>query len=245
MLMESLQQGGIGASRITGAPPADGEPFAVWGQRWLAAEIIPAAYAERRPFWHLDNGYYDPAGGFRSGYYRMTYRGLWPVLIPNPPAIRPLRAGRPKLRPWRTTGGHILVALPGESYGVSIGLNMPAWIAGIRDHIRPYTDRPILWRPKGCRRKLSADLLGAWALVTHSSNVAVEAVLAGYPVFVAATNPAAPVGNLDLSALERPQTPERGRWLASLLAQQFTVEEMANGAARPLLEMVRRQVDGV
>jgi len=77
-----------------------------------------------------------------------------------------------------------------------------------------------------------------WALVTHSSNVAVDAVIAGVPVFVEPTSPAAPVGNLDLAKMENPNMPERGPWFDSLMAQQFTVDEMRSGLAREYMQMV-------
>jgi hypothetical protein len=85
---------------------------------------------------------------------------------------------------------------------------------------------------------LADDLRNCWALVTHSSNVAVDAVLMGIPVFVAPTCPAAPVGNLDLAKLETPDMPDRARWFDSLMAQQFTVDEMRSGLAKEYLQMV-------
>jgi hypothetical protein len=89
-----------------------------------------------------------------------------------------------------------------------------------------------------------ADLTDAWALVTHSSNVAVDAVLCGVPVFVAPTSPAAPVANLDLKTMKAPLMPQRGAWLASLLAQQFTLDEIRSGFAKQMMDQVVAQVDG-
>lgn len=230
------------AHLILADPPDDGEPFIVWGQKWTALRAIPKALQENRPFYQFDNGYQQPGRGRNSGYYRITYRGLAPVLLKDPP---PRANGLGiSLKPWRKEGKHIVFALPGHGYGQSIGLDMPAWVDEM-DRILPnVTDRPIIRRPKDSRQSLASHLHDAWALVTHSSNVAVDAVIAGVPVFVAPSSPAAPVGNLDFADLENPAMPEREQWINSLMCQQYTLQEMTNGLAFHFLEMVRKQVDG-
>lgn len=240
MLMDAVCRGWPQARAVSGEPPDDGEPFIVWGQMLLAEKIVPAARAAGRPWWHIDNGYVGSAGGRSSGFYRITYRGLTPADLPSPPAPR---AGLPVpgLRPWRKEGRHILVAVPGPNYGRIVGQDMGPWTASIVDRLRALTDRPIRVRQKGGHTPIETDLLDCWALVTHSSNAAVDAVIRGIPAFVEPTNPAAPVANLALSDIEAPATFERVRWLHSLLAQQFTVPEIAAGVAYRNLIAVRDQ----
>jgi hypothetical protein len=195
-MMEGLARG-IPGDRVTvGVPAAGRAPFAVWGQEWLALRVLPDAIAASRPFWHLDNGFHRPAGGSPHGYYRITYRGMSPVLLRNP---EPRPALRVTMRPWRKDGRHVVLALPGETFGRAIGLDVPGWIATIEARLRAATDRPIHVRPKYSATPLAGDQRDAWALVTHSSNVAVDAVLAGIPVFAAPTSP-----GVDLSWLTRP-----------------------------------------
>lgn len=228
---------------ITGMPPDDADPFVVWGQLWTAAKAIPLAYAARRPFWQIDNGYYLPAAGGGPGYHRVCYRTLWPISLKGGSRERAKAIG-PKFAPWRRTGRHIVFAIPGQGFGRSIGLDMPAWTGAALEKIQKATDRPIIVRPKNSNTPLALDLKDAWALVTHSSNVAIDAVLAGIPVFVAPTSPAAPVGNLKWDNLESPEMFNREDWWVSLMSQQFTRPEMANGTAYRYLSMVREQVDG-
>lgn len=224
---------------IEGPPPDDGNPFVVWGQLWLARDVIPRAYAERRPFWQLDNGFYKSARGGVVGYYRLTYRGLSAIMLERPGAPRiPIR-----MQPWRQDGKHIVFAYPGQNYGSSIGLNMPVWTRDTALVLDAISKRPIIRRPKECGRPLAQDLRNAWALVTHSSNVAVDAVISGIPVFVAASSPAAPVGRTDF-VLDEPVMPNRDPWWASLMAQQFTMQEMADGTAVRFMRMIQEQVDG-
>jgi hypothetical protein len=75
----------------------------------------------------------------------------------------------------------------------------------------------------------------AHALVTHSSNVAIEAVCLGTPVFVSQASAAAPVGRTDLEAIESPSYPDRASWLAHLAYNQFTFEEIGDGRAWRML----------
>jgi hypothetical protein len=223
-------------------PPDDGNPFVVWGQLYSALRLIPQALKTGRPFWQLDNGFWQPGRGGNGGFYRLNYRGLSPILMDEPSAQRGFY-GSPLLKPWRKTGKHILLAFPGDGFGRSVGLDMTQWAEDMKRILPTKTDRPIVVRPKKCGTPLAKHFDDCWALVTHSSNVAVDAAIAGVPVFVAASNPAAPVGNLDLEDLENPVMPARKKWLYSLSCQQYTIEEMKNGTAYEFMSMVRKQVD--
>lgn len=240
MIMRALARG-IGrhdARVVIGEPPDDGNPFVVWGQEWLTLRIVPQAIASGRPFWHIDNGFWQPGRGTTRGYYRLCYRGMTPVSLPD---TMPLREGI-HLQPWRQDGAHVLLAMPGIHFGLSLGVNVGAWCETIGQELRRHTDRPIAVRARDSRRPLAEDLRGAWALVTHSSNVAVDAAIAGIPVFVAATSPAAPVGRTDLD-IEAPAMPDREAWLRSLASQHFTPAEMQAGYAWKWMRRIATHVD--
>lgn len=245
MLMRGLAVGferlGKPYQLVVGPPSDDGEPFVVWGQEWLAERILPAAIRSGRPFWHIDNGFWEPGRGRtdRSGYYRLTYRGMTPILLPQ---TLPLREANIALQPWRMQGDHVLLAMPGIHFGRAIGIDVERWCADIQPRLRAWTGRRIIVRPRDSNRDLAEDLAGAWALVTHSSNVAVDAVIAGIPVFVEPTSPARPVGRLDLH-IEYALTPDRDHWLRSLASQQFTLAEMQDGTAGQWMERIAKIVD--
>jgi hypothetical protein len=79
-------------------------------------------------------------------------------------------------------------------------------------------------------KPLSADLVGAWALVTHSSNAAVEALLEGVPVFCTAPCAAYRMGRPDVAAIEAPALPDdREQWAWNLARAQWTLAEMKSG----------------
>lgn len=230
---------GFGGRTCLGAPPDDGEIAVFWGQLWTALAEIPKALAQGRPFLHIDNGYVDPARGGPTGYYRLTYCSPSPIFWPDAPRSRIRRT----MQPWRQNGRKILVGVPSEHFGRAWGLDMRDWIGTCIRNLRQHTARPAEVRhKKQTVPALAQHLTGAWALYTHSSNVGVDAVLAGIPVFCAPTCPAAPVGNLDLAAIERPAMPDREPWFNSLMAQQYTVDEMRSGLARDYVAAVINQV---
>jgi hypothetical protein len=241
MMMEALAVGmGRRDCRIlVGEPPDDEHPFVVWGQDWLTMRIVPEAYRQGRPFWTIDNGYWQPGRGTIRGYYRFCYRGMSPVLLPKTPDLR-----QPSvvLKPWRRDGRHVLLAMPGVHFGMALGIDVEGWVEWILPELRRHTDRPIRIRARDSREPLAADLAGAWALVTHSSNVAVDAAIGGIPVFVAPTSAAAPVGRTDLE-IEEPVMPGRKGWLSSLASQHFTIQEMRSGIARTWMQRIAMQVD--
>ena len=82
--------------------------------------------------------------------------------------------------------------------------------------IRSRSDRKIIIRRKPQAGQniipLSEQLLEAHALVTHSSNVAIESVIAGVPVFVSPSSAAAPVGQTDFNLIESPKYRLETRW---------------------------------
>lgn len=229
---------GTGGRICLGAPPR-GEAFVVWGHRFLSETIIPRAIADGTPWWFIDNGFYQPARGGTAGYYSLTYRSLAPIMFDAPDMGRLAIT----MAPWRRERhGYVLLALPGRYYGQMLGFDMKAWSEMMRAKIRKYTRRQVVIRDKKkCRRPLADDLAGASVVVTHSSKIAVDAVIAGVPAIVAPTNPAAPVASTNLADIEKPKMPERERWWASLMAQQFTLEEMRSGLAAAAMSAIVEQ----
>lgn len=222
-------------------PPDDGRPVVVWGHLWTSPAIVQQCERSGTPYWFIDNGFWSSARGGPSGYYRMTYRGLHAQFLRN---MQP-RLDREQME-WRTRGDHVLLALPGEHYGEAHGINIWDWTLEIRPKIRQHTSRLIKVRSKN-RSPLVEDLRNAWCLVTHSSNVAVEAARYGTPVFVEPGASAEPIGSTDLSRIEDPHLPDmatRMEWWRSLMCQQFTISEMAAGVAWRYMEIIRRHADG-
>ena len=109
----------------------------------------------------------------------------------------------------------------------------PSWVAGHPEDAIPVANTVF----SGPDVKLDKLLPDCWALVTHGSNAAVEAVVAGVPVVVVSDGACAaqPMAGRDLQKdVYHPKFPkddERRQWAADLCWLQWTIEEIASGAA--------------
>lgn len=155
-----------------------------------------------------------------------------------------------ELKPWRSSGEHIIIAGSSLKYHAFNGLDHPTVYAeDIVRKIRKRSERPIIYRPKpswtGAVPVAGAsysrhperiqDLLhGAHALVTNGSNSCFEAVVAGIPCIVLGEAVASPISSITLKDIESPvlaSENDRIQWCADLAYCQWTLSELASGEA--------------
>jgi len=161
-----------------------------------------------------------------------------------------------ELRPWNQTGN--LIVICGQHDNSEQWRNLPRmsnWIEQQIREIRKYTNKPILVRPhprnnigfdenkfSNVKVRLpkrdyrtyddtdfKATLEATWAVVNHSSNPAMEAVIKGVPVFVSESSLCHDVGNLNLSDINKPAMPARHRWANQLSYTEWFEDEIENG----------------
>jgi hypothetical protein len=206
----------------------------VWGVLRGSESIIAKAKAQGIHFYYIDHAYFDRGHG---NAYRITRNGYEAVRVRKSPSDR-LEKLNLSIAPWRKSGRSIIVCPPTEFFANAHGC--PNWLEETLEKLRMETDRPIIIRDKPKKgesfQPLAEALLDAHALVTHSSNVAVEAACLGTPVFVAPTSAAAPIGQTDFGLIETPRYPKRDGWLAHLAYSQFTLEEFRNGQAWKIMQ---------
>ncbi|MGH7026610.1 glycosyltransferase [Brevundimonas sp.] len=205
----------------------------VWGVLRNSDRVVAAARAEGRDFFYTDHAYFG-----RGHYlnYRITRNAHEAGQVRDCPPDRAKALGL-ELSPWRRGDSTILVCPPTQYFMDAHGC--PDWLNETLATLRACTDRPVEIRgkpvPGDPSEPLESALGRAYAIVTHSSNIAVEAAVAGVPVFVAPTSAAAPVGETDLTRIEQPARPDREAWLSHLAYSQFTLDEIASGEAWRLL----------
>ena len=190
--MHCFAQGCGGKLMLRAMPDRTASDHAVVA-KGMAAQLVPAFQREKLPFWYIDSAYIQIPGRRhcrieRGRFYPPADMGEYNMARAYNMGIR--------LQPWRQNGRHVLLCLPGPGAGKDWGINSVKWGDSIRRKLRLRTERPIKVRPKIIRecKPLADDLEDAWCVVTHSSTAAVEAVIAGVPVFVEPTNAAMPVG---------------------------------------------------
>jgi hypothetical protein len=214
--------------------PRHGVPI-VWGVLRSSDRVLAYAKQSGQYFFYVDHAYFSRGHGVS---YRVTRNRYEAGLVRECPRDR-IAAHDVVLKPWQRGGRSVLVCPPTDYFMAAHGC--ADWLETTLQALHRHTDRPIVVRrkpqPGETVEPLAEALSKAHALVTHSSNVAIEAVVAGVAVFVSPSSAAAPMGLTDLSLIETPVYPERDKWLAHLAYCQFSFEEMRSGAAwRMLLE---------
>ncbi len=220
--------------------------------RSLPGSKIVMEEAQKRgiAFVYYDKGYFNR--GWKTDnpniYFRFSVNDLQPLhyfqAVSRPPD-RWDRLGI-ALGKRRLGGRNILFAGASKKFGLYYGIDAEEKANSIIKDIRKATLRPIVYRARRPEqetglpgtsfsgdRKLKEDLEDAHALVTFSSNAAVNALLSGVPAFVLGPGIARPVSNTDLSRIEDPFFPteeQRFQWCCDLAYCQWRVDEMEDGS---------------
>lgn len=184
------------------------------------------------PVWYIDHGYIKP--GHYGGYYRVCLNGLHAKLsVPDP--LRFANLGWEPEEHISPPDAPILVAPPSRYTAAFLGAE--SWVANVCAEIGRHTERRIILTDK-----LEAPgerlLKSAHCLVTLQSNLAVEAIRQGVPVFIARGN--MPYGywhpaqefSKSLEDIEKPlyaSLSARKEWGAKIAAVQFRLDEMGEG----------------
>lgn len=188
-------------------------------------------------FW--DRAYFG--GGSKTDRLRITMNAYHKCWTDPRHTLDRFRAFGGKLAPWRKSGSHIMVVPPGLFITTMGNPNaIDQWMELRLADLRASTDRPIMVSKKGDPRPLEERLKNCHAVVTFTSNVSVDALCAGVPVFA---SPMSPAGELalpltwlaDPDKLENPPLLDRVDWAASLAWGQFTIAEIESGFARDVV----------
>lgn len=149
-----------------------------------------------------------------------------------------------KVSPWQQDGEHILICPSSNTMTMHMhNMSDIEWVAAMKKTLGSSTKRPIKVRNKPRKNGTSGpsvadvsiedDLKGCHAVVTSGSLVAVDALMAGVPVFTSSQKycPAAWTANTDLEKINNPVHYDREQLLANLAWKQFSIEEMRSGFA--------------
>jgi hypothetical protein len=158
------------------------------------------------------------------------------------------------LKPWRTSGNHILICLQRPLGWSMRGQDLMAWLKRILRKIRENSDRPIVlrWHPGDWKafpryqptldkfgvtvspqgRHITEDLINCWALVCHNSTPSAVAPIEGIPAFITddpAYSQGGDIANTDFSLLENPNLPDREQWIRQLAQCHWSFEDLRSG----------------
>ena len=104
--------------------------------------------------------------------------------------------------------GYILICPPTAYVCNFYGIKSPStWLKDKVSEIQKHTDRHIIVREKTSNANLEDQIIGAWAVVTCQSTVAIKAIMSGVPSFCDNMSCALPLSLTDLSMIENPKKP--------------------------------------
>ena len=210
----------------------DGDAAVMWG--WKRRLL----HAKFRQFVYADLGYWG-----RGQYYRLIVNGWSPASYVRSglPASRFQHLGL-QMKPWKGEGREIIIAGSTAKAATCFGVEYMAWETMAAKALKD-CGHPVVYRPKPTdpakrairgigydTRPLDVALASARAVVTHHSNVAIDALLNGLPVHCEMG--AAAALSVPLVAVADAQEPEgRERFLYDVAWLQWTLAEMKSGAA--------------
>lgn len=213
--------------------PVTGVADACVGYGWKFAPMM----RRHKAFAYADLGYWG-----RDSYYRFSVNGWSPDRYVRQGLSRERfdRLGL-TIKPWRTGGKEIIVAGSTAKACVEHGFRYQEWEAKTIERLKG-CGRPVVYRPKPNdhsatslgvqmdRRPISEALGSAYAVVTHHSNTAVDALLAGIPVHC--ETGAAAAFSVPLEEIpEAPLLEGREQFLWDVAWLQWTLDEMRSGEA--------------
>lgn len=201
-------------------------PMAMWGspKRW---DLLQRAIRMGVEWFYMDHAYFG-----RGRYYRITRNAYQHDGTGEATPERFTVFNRP-VQPWKTNGRHILICPNSPVYFGLFGMNVYEWVKQVCEAIALHSSRPVTVRWKGDSQPIDVDLQDCWAVVAFSSASALDALIAGVPVFVLADFAAAyQFGLPDLSLIEQPVYPDgREQFLWNLADNQWSMEEIREGVA--------------
>lgn len=205
-----------------------------YGVRPANAHLWEQAQREGRDWYYIDNAYFDAD---REKCFRVTKNAVQmsgPMLLPVAQMVFDRRFNG-EIKPWRKDGEHIVICPQSDEFMRTVVGFQGDWAGIVMRQLKALTQRPLRLRRKDAKRALAEDLENAWALVTHMSAAAIEAAIAGVPVFCTGRCAASAVAmNHGLWSFarieERPSGIDiRHVWAEGLARCQWTLTEMRRG----------------
>ncbi len=208
----------------------------VGGLQFGSLDLMIELRANPQPYLFMDRAYFG--GGPGSNVLRIVpnaYQHHWQQ------QDRGWRLKQPLVEEWKDGGRFIMVVPPSPS--ICLLFDLGDWLKDTMHTLAQITDREVYVSYKGDRQPLAERLKHCHAVVTWTSNVAVEAVCAGVPAIVSKHSAARPVcchlETMDQHTIEHPKRPSkelRQQWANALTWGQYTLDEIRDGRARKLIE---------
>ena len=204
------------------------QPPIVWGTLRGTMIVMSIAKENKSEYIYIDHAYFNH--GHNSGNYRIC------ISARKAPYVRRFFGDRFKqsglrLQDWKK-GGEVIVVCPPSDYSLRLDLQ-ENWLSKTLADLRLRTKRKIVVKTKDISLSEYADT--AHAVVTLSSNVAVDAYLLGIPVICTERNLLSFAGSHNIDYIDDPIRGDRETLMNWLAYNQFSRQEIMNGEAFQIL----------
>lgn len=241
----------------------DANPAKTKLAHYKVRKMVMDTQKQRNRYWlSIDSNvfiYKDPTNPHK--YLRYSFNGVFPktgIYCNDNPGeenwanIR--RDYNMDLKPWRTTGNHILITLQRPLGWSMRGFSLMTWLENVFANIRQYSDRPIVirWHPGDWKaypnyaelltrynavvspqgKHITEDLVNCWALVCHNSTPSAVGPIEGIPSFITDDplySQAGDIANTDFSLIENPILADREHWIRKLAQCHWSFEDLRSG----------------
>ena len=236
---------GFGARRVPPVILLPGTAI-MYGILRGSGNVIKECEREGHPYLYVDHAYFWQYKGMVDeprAHFRIVKNGRYfNNLGDNVPGDR-FKALGVEVKPWKKGGSKVVVVPLSAFVARYMGVDPVQWLETTIEALSRHTDRHIVVKPKYPMRDFDPKrspfidfIKDAHAVVSAESNVAVDAIVEGVPIFCSPNSPAAAMGLSDLDKIESPVYPDRENWLNMLAYRQFTIGEIASGKAREILD---------
>ena len=197
----------------------------------------------------IDLGYWN-RGGPRdnNAHYKVSINSHHPqnyIMKMNCPSNRFKKFNKGSQEPasWYNTGKQILLAGMGPKSFELYDMKSQEWDLWAVEEIRKKTDRPIVYRPKPSwqdpkeisgtifsnkDQNLNTLLANTYLVVTHHSNLAIDALIKGIPV-ICEDGAASAICTNDFDTINEIEYPNRTQFFWNLAYCNWSIEEMTSG----------------
>ena len=136
-------------------------------------------------------------------------------------------------------GDKILIIPPTEAVCRYYKIHsLKQWKRQVQEKVRQYSDREFIIRPKTETRPLEEDLQNSHCVITFQSTAGITAILKGVPVICDDVSMCKSV-SIKYEDIEKEYIRDDdlvNKWIDSLLANQFTIDEIKDGRAKKLID---------
>jgi len=200
-----------------------------YGVNETNANIWKKVKSSGRPYWYLDNSYFDET---RGTYFRVTKNAIQcrTESTSTGERLRAIFNGEPELKPWRdpSAPGHVVVCPQSDIFMELVSGYTGNWLKDTLLNCGTLMpNNPVVLRAWSANKiqlqqSLRQDLQQAILLVTHTSAAAVTAVMEGVPIHTNSQHALWGIGYKDDDRLPA---------LRVLADNQWTLDEIREGKA--------------